>query len=65
MFLVQLEGIGSRPCFTIQDCELYSSLSPEQVKQLSTPTYKIKKKNHFSEKGLLGSSSATVLHPID
>ena len=41
------KGIGDDPYVAGKDCEVCNSLSPEQLKQLSTPTYKNKKRKTF------------------
>ena len=55
------KGIGDDPCVAGKDCELCNSLSPEQLKQLATPTYKIRKEKCLSDKGLVDPSTVTVL----
>ena len=42
------KGLGEDPCVKKMQCEICELLTPEQVIQLSTPTYKLRKE----EKGM-------------
>ena len=55
------KGQGEDPCVKQQSCEFCDLLSPEQLLQLSTPTYKIRKEKQKSKEVLVDPSTVTVV----
>ena len=53
------------PCVNKLPCEICELLTPEQVIQLSTPTYKPRKEKQKECESLVDPSSVTVLSPVD
>ena len=62
------KGAGSDPCVQgKEDCAACLLLTPEQRKQLATPTYKLRKEKKSSTKQevLVDPSSVSVVGPVD
>ena len=59
------KGIGEDPCVKKLLCEFCELLTPEQVVQLATPTYKVRKEKQKQCDSLVDPSSVTVLSPVD
>ena len=62
------KGSASGPCVLGQDnCTAYLLLTPEQRKQLATPTYKLRKEKKSSVKSevLIDSSQISLVDPVD
>ena len=55
------KGHGDDPCVNNLACEFCDQLTPEQLLQLSTPTYKIQKEKQKSKKVLVDPSTVTVV----
>ena len=55
-------GLGKDPCFKKLPCEYCDLLTPEQVIQLSTPTYKIRKEKQKSKDNLVGDTDNASNH---
>ena len=60
-------GSGSDPCVQGKDnCAACLMLTPEQQKQLATPTYKLRKEKKFSKSDvLIDPSQVSVVGPVD
>ena len=59
------KGHGDDACVKKLPCELCELLTPEQVLQLSTPTYKIRKEKKLECESLIDPSTVTVLSSVD
>ena len=59
------KGQGDDPCVKQLACEFCDLLSPEQVLQLATPTYKIRKEKQKSKGVLVDPSSVTVVSHVE
>ena len=59
------KGQGNDPCVKQLAYEFCDLLSPEQVLQLSTPTYKIRKEKQKSKDVLVDPSSVTVVSHVE
>ena len=59
------KGLGEGACVKKLPCELCELLTPEQVLQLSTPTYKLRKEKKQECESLVDPSFVTVLSPVD
>ena len=59
------KGLGEDTCVKKLPCELCELQTPEQVLQLSTPTYKLRKEKKQERESLGDPSSVTVLSPVD
>ena len=59
------KGLGEDACVKKLPCEFCELLTPEQVLQLSTPTYKLRKEKKQERESLVDPSSITVLSPVD
>ena len=62
------KGAGSDPCVQgKEDCAACLLLTPEQQKQLATPTYKLckEKKSSTKQEVLVDPSSVSVVGPVD
>ena len=55
------KGHGEDPCVKNLSCEFCDLLTPEQLLQLSTPTYKIRKEKQKSKEILVEPSTVTVV----
>ena len=55
------KGHGDDPCVNNLACALCDQLTPEQLLQLSTPTYKIQKEKQKSKEVLVDPSTVTVV----
>ena len=55
------KGHGEDPCVKNLACEFCDLLTPEQLLQLSTPTYKIRKEKQKSKEVLVDPSTVTVV----
>ena len=58
-------GLGDDACVKKLPCEFCELLTPEQVLQLSTPTYKIRKEKKLERESLIDPSTVTVLSSVD
>ena len=59
------KGHGEDPCVKHLACEFCDLLTPEQLLQLSTPTYKIRKEKQKSKEVLVDPSTVTVVSQAD
>ena len=59
------KGLGEDACVKKPSCEFCELLTPEQVLQLSTPTYKLRKEKKQERESLVDPSSVTVFSPVD
>ena len=59
------KGQGDVPCVKQLACEFCDLLFPEQVLQLATPTYKIRKEKQKSKDVLVDPSSVTVVSHVE
>ena len=59
------KGLGEDPCVKKLHCVFCELLTPEQVIQLSTPTYKLRKEKQKERESLVDPMSVTVLSPVD
>ena len=59
------KGHGDDACVKKLPCEFCDLLSPEQVLQLSTPTYKLRKEKKQGRESLVDPSTVTVLSSVD
>ena len=59
------KGLGDDPCVLKLSCEFCDNLSPEQLLQLSTPTYKLRKEKLKSKESLVDPSSVTVVSQVE
>ena len=59
------KGQGEDPCVRKLPCEYCDLLIPEQVVQLSTPTYKIRKEKQKERDTLVAPASVTVLSQVE
>ena len=59
------KGLGDDPCISKLPCEYCKLLTPEQVIQLATPTYKLRKEKQKSKKSLVDPASVTVLSQVE
>ena len=59
------KNLGDDPCIRKLPCEYCELLPPEQIVQLSTPTYKLRKEKQKERDSLVDPSSVTVLSPVD
>ena len=59
------KGHGDDACVKKLPCEFCELLIPEQVVQLSTPTYKLRKDRKQEHESLVDPSSVTVLSSVD
>ena len=59
------KGLGDDPCISKLPCEFCDLLTPEQVIQLATPTYKIRKKKEKSKETLCDPASVTVVAQVE
>ena len=55
---------GENPCVKNLACEFCDLLTPEQLLQLSTPTYKICKKKQKGKEVLVDPSNVTVVSQL-
>ena len=56
---------GDNTCVKKLPCDFCELLTPEQVLQLSTPTYKLRKDRRQERESLVDPSSVTVLSSVD
>ena len=59
------KGHGEDPCIKKLPCEFCELLISEQVIQLATPTYKIRKEKQKTKETIVDPSSVTVLSQIE
>ena len=59
------KGLGEDACVKKLPCEFCELLTPEQVLQLSTPTYKLWKEMKQERQSSVEPSSVTVLSLVD
>ena len=59
------KGHRDDACLKKLPCEFCELLTPEQVLQLSTPTYKIRKEKKLEREALVDPSTVTVLSSVD
>ena len=59
------KGLGEDACVSKLPCEHCELLTPEQVIQLVTPTYKQRKENAKSQETLIHPASVTVVAQVD
>ena len=59
------KGQGNDPCVKHVPCEFCDLLTPEQVLQLATPTYKIRKEKQKSKDALVDPSTVTVVSQVE
>ena len=57
--------MGEDPCISKLPCEYCELLTPEQVIQLATPTYKLRKEKQNSKEYLVDPASVTVLSQVE
>ena len=53
------KGLGDDPCIQKKECVIYRGFNPEQIQQLSIPTYKDRK----DKKATASSSTPTLVDP--
>ena len=53
------KGVGDDPCVLKKECDVCKGFTPEQIQQLSTPTYRDQKEN----KATASSSTPTLVDP--
>ena len=58
------KGLGEDPCVKKLPCNFCELLTPEQVIQLLTPTYKLRKEKQKERESLVDPSSVNVLSPV-
>ena len=59
------KGLGDDPCISKLPCEYCELLTPEQVIQLATPTYKLRKGKAQSKEILIDPSTVTVVAQVE
>ena len=59
------KGQGEDPCVKQLQCEFCELLTPEQVVQLATPTYKLRKEKQKSKDVLIDPASVTVISNVE
>ena len=59
------KGLGDDPCVSKLPCEYCELLTPEQVIQLATPTYKLHKEKAKSKDTLIDPSTDTVVAQVE
>ena len=59
------KGLGEDAFAKKLPCEFCELRTPEQVLQLSTPTYKLRKEKKQERESLVEPNSVTVLSPVD
>ena len=59
------KGQGEDPCVKQPQCEFCELLTPEQVVQLATPTYKLRKEKQKSKDVLIDPASVTVISHVE
>ena len=59
------KGQGEDPCVKQLQCEFCELLTPEQVVQLATPTYKLRKEKQKSKDVLIDPASVTVISHVE
>ena len=59
------KGLGDDASVKKLPCNFCELLTPEQVLQLSTPTYKLRKEKKQERESLVDPSAVTVLSPVD
>ena len=59
------KGLGQDPCVLKLQCELCDNLTPEQLLQLSTPTYKLRKEKSKSKEALVDPSTVTIVSQVE
>ena len=59
------KGHGDDPCVKHLPCDFCDLLTPDQVVQLATPTYKIRKEKQKSKEVLVDPSSVTVVSQVE
>ena len=61
----RVKGHGDDACVKKLPCKFCELLTPEQVVQLATPTYKLRKDKKLEPESLVDPSSVTVLSSVD
>ena len=59
------KGLGQDPCVLKLQCELCDNLTPEQLLQLLTPTYKLRKEKSKSKEALVDPSTVTIVSQVE
>ena len=59
------KGLGEDLCIKKHSCEYCELLTPEQVIQLATPTYKLRKEKQKERESLVDPASLTIFSPVD
>ena len=59
------KSLGEDPCVLKLPCEYCEVLTPEQVIQLATPTYKLRKEKSKSKDTLIDPSTVTVVAQVE
>ena len=60
------KGVGGDPCVKKQDCQICKVLTPSQILQLATPTYKARKERGEQKKSEASSDATpTLVDPSD
>ena len=59
------KNLGEDPCIKKLPCRYCELLTPEQVIQLATPTYKLRKEKQKERDSLVDPASVTVLLPVN
>ena len=59
------KGHGEDPCVKQLQCEFCDLLTPDQVVQLATPTYKLRKEKQKSKEVFIDPASVTVLNQVE
>ena len=59
------KGLGEDPCVSKLPCEYCDLLTPEQVIQLATPTYKLRKEKANCKETFIDPASVTVVAQVD
>ena len=59
------KGQGEDPCVKQLQCEFCELLTPEQVVQLATPTYKLRKEKQKGKDVLIDPASVTVISHME
>ena len=59
------KGHGEDPCIKNLQCEFCDLLTPEQIVQLSTPTYKLRKEKQKGKDVLIDPNAVTVISHVE
>ena len=59
------KGLGEDPCVKKLQCDVCDQFTLEQIVQLATPTYKLRKEKKLEREGLVDPSTVKVLSPVE